>query len=588
MRRGATRRGLLPLLVWALVGIALCALPAAASPFALRVLQTIYFGAGLAIAWNILGGFAGYWSFGHAAFLGVGAFTGALLQEHWQAGLPPQATFVICLLAGGGAAGLLALILGYPLLRLRGTYFAIAMLGVSLVLGELAANLDILEGAFGIVILPVSGAMRPELFFYYVFLAIAALSLAVSWRIRRSKLGYGLIAIREDEDTARMLGVPAEPYKIAAFVVSAVLTGLLGAAFAFSLGYITSPSVFRPDLSLDAIVYVLLGGMGTLLGPVVGAVAMTLLTQVALGGLLQIHTLVTGLVIILLVFVMPNGIVGLIPRRRRAPLAEGDTAPPVAPAEGAPADLRVSNLTMRFRGLVAIDDVSIGFAPGRISTIIGPNGAGKSTIFNMISGYLRPSAGEIRLDGARIDGMPTHRLAQKGIARAFQIARPFHGLDVFENALVGALFGRDGPRDAVAVTEDALRVAGLAGLAGERASSLPVGNLRKLELARVLAARPRLVLADEPCAGLNPTESQEMVAILEELRRRGATVLLVEHDMPIVMQVSSHIHVIAAGRLIAEGPPAAIARDQRVIDAYLGRSLDAGTPERAGAAGTEP
>jgi ABC-type branched-subunit amino acid transport system ATPase component len=236
--------------------------------------------------------------------------------------------------------------------------------------------------------------------------------------------------------------------------------------------------------------------------------------------------------------------------------------------------LRTEHLSRRFRGLLAIDDVSLAVPEGSICSLIGPNGAGKSTFFNLLTGYLAPNAGEIHFQGQRIDGIGTTRLAQMGIARAFQIARPFADLSVADNVRVGALFGRGGARDVPAVTRAALELTGLADHATALAGSLTVGYLRRLELARAIAARPVLLLADEPCAGLNHTETEEIVGILRAVREAGVTVLLVEHDMAAVMRISDRIFVLDAGRKIAEGKPEEVARDRRVISAYLGEPLE--------------
>ncbi|MDI6028492.1 branched-chain amino acid ABC transporter permease [Corticibacterium sp. UT-5YL-CI-8] len=301
---------------WIAVGVialvVMAAAPAILTPFQMRVGMSIFFSAGLAVAWGLLGGYAGYYSFGHTAFLGIGAFTGALLSNYLHA-VSPLVVFGLSILAAVAVCGVLAALIAYPVLRLRHSYFAIVMLGIAYVAAEVINNFDWFQGSIGIVVPQVvPRGMRPEMFFYYALLAAAAICVVVTALLVSGRVGYALMTIREDEDTAKMLGIATERYKILAFVVSAMLTSLVGVVYAFSIGFITTGAVFRTDFSLNMIVCSLIGGIGTIVGPVFGAIILTVLTQVVLADALSFRLATTGALIVIIVLLAPSGVLGLV------------------------------------------------------------------------------------------------------------------------------------------------------------------------------------------------------------------------------------------------------------------------------------
>jgi branched-chain amino acid transport system ATP-binding protein len=232
--------------------------------------------------------------------------------------------------------------------------------------------------------------------------------------------------------------------------------------------------------------------------------------------------------------------------------------------------LQVEQVSKRFGGLRAVDRASFAAEPGRITALIGPNGAGKTTLFAIVTGFLRPTEGRIRYRGADITGLAPHRLARRGIARTFQIVQPFAGLTVRENIAVGAHLTRPARADALAAAGEIAQALGLGGQLDLPAASLTVAGRKRLELARALAIGPELLLLDEVLAGLNPSEIRDLVPIIRNVRDRGITIVMIEHIMQAVMSLAEHVYVLAEGRIIAEGPPQAIAAHPRVVEAYLG------------------
>lgn len=306
-----------------LVGLValLAAAPLVLSPFLVRVGMAMLLAAGFAVSWYILGGFAAYYSFGHTAFIGIGAFAAAFATGNWKF-THWAAQLALGMGAAAAASALVAAVIAWPILRLRGHYFTIAMLAVALVCAEVVSAFPLFKGAIGLSLPNIAPmTMRVEMFFYWLALAVFVIVFSIAYAVSRSALGYGLYAIREDEDAAQMLGVPTTRFKVIAFVISASLTGMLGAVYAWNLGYITTDSVFRGLLSLEMIINSLVGGMGSLFGPVVGAIAMTTLAELVLADLLDYRLAISGVIIVAVVLLAPDGLIGLFARwrARRAP-----------------------------------------------------------------------------------------------------------------------------------------------------------------------------------------------------------------------------------------------------------------------------
>jgi len=321
--------GRIPAGIWGLSGALLVAalvLPFMLSPFQLRLAQQILLFGGMAVAWEMLGGFTNYWSFGHTAFFGLGAFGAGLLGQQLDPSLSVAVKLMIGMAFAIGLAFVAALAIAIPVLNLRGIYFAIAMLAFAEILAEITKTFDAFHGTSGFPLpaLLVPGLTKVQLF-YFLFLVLFLANIAVFVWLRRSRIGMGLTCIGQDEDTASMLGIPTERYKLIAFVLSAVLTAMGGVLYGYSLGFISTGSVFRIDISLNLILYTMLGGIGTVAGPIIGAALMIVLTQVVLGNLLDLHMMLTGAVLIAMVILAPKGLMGLARKvwDRRRGTAEG-------------------------------------------------------------------------------------------------------------------------------------------------------------------------------------------------------------------------------------------------------------------------
>ena len=539
----------------------------------------------MATAWNIFSGYSGLVSFGHAAFFGVGAYTVTLLLVHFD--ITPWFGLPIGIVAGGVAGAAI----GYPTFRLRGSYFALAMLAYPLALVYVFDWLGYQE-----VTLPIHRG-SPGWYMQYtdqrVYLAMAlgllAAALVISLAIERSRFGMSLLAIKQNELAAEAAGVDTLRWKLLALTVSGAIAAGAGGLYAVILLVVTPSSVFGLVTSAQAMILSLFGGAGTLWGPVIGAAVLVPLSEVLhaeLGHLIPgIQGIVYGLAIILVIVLAPEGIYWRVRdmlRRTPPAVAVPDLAPAPAPASASVARagtrpaiggaiLEVRGISKTYGGLKAVQDVSFDVLEGEILGIIGPNGAGKTTLFNLLNGLAAPSGGSVRFAGRDITGLKPNRICRAGIGRTFQVVRTFPRMSVVENVVVSAYAAHDTEKTAWDGAREAVARVGLGGCADAVAGGLTNKELRLLELARALAGKPRVLLMDEPLAGLGAAETQELIALTRALPAEGITVVIIEHTMHAMVSAVDRFVVLDHGQLLTQGEPAAVMRDPRVVEAYLGR-----------------
>ena len=572
-----------------------------------------------ALGLNFTLGYAGQISLATAAFWGIGAYTSTLLTTRYlpAIGIPPSWGAWIGMLAAIIVCAIFGAILGFPTLKLRGHYLAMATIGFGFIVQLFLVNAQSFTGGSdGIPAIPsytlFGYTFKKEGEAFYLILAITVLLCFIAYRIKNSRTGRAFLAVRENEMAAEALGVDTTGYKVLAFSLSAVYAGLAGCLFAHTGSHYISPDTFSFDQSVMILAMLVLGGSGTILGPMVGGFLLTLLPE-WLRFLRDAYMAVNAAAIILIMIFMPTGIVGLITllwtryvkppeafdaeakteisheaRVRFLSALEAKTAQTAAAARDGHI-LEIQNLAKHFGGLKAVDGVDMKVRRGAIHALIGPNGSGKTTILNMLSGLYVPTHGKITFKGEEITGNRPHLIAARGVGRTFQNIRLFGDLTVLENVMIGDHHrGKANLFDAILRTpaqraeekkirDNAfamLEFVGLAHLANAQAKSLPYGRQRVLELARALVTNPDLLLLDEPAAGLNPAETEELVELLYDIVDRGITILLVEHDMNLVMGISEDITVLNFGKKIAEGDPATVESNTEVIEAYLGREED--------------
>ncbi len=611
--------------------------------------------AALALGLNIVVGFAGLLDLGYAAFFAIGAYTYGILSSWqltpaWSSFWAPFAwldlvqkvtqgdatvvhftlSFWIALPLSAAIAALFGILFGAPTLRLRGDYLAIVTLGFGEIVPIVARNWSgLTNGAAGL-----NGVAPPQLFgksfgveivpYYYVAIAIVALLIFVSGRLRDSRIGRAWMALRDDAVAASTAGVDLTRYKLLAFAMGAAFAGMTGCFYIAKLQTAT-PDMFMFPVSVMILVMIVLGGLGSVWGVVVGAIFLQLLQSwflPAISGWLHIVgnlvgspwlqqiqladaiELIFGIVLVLMMLYRRDG---LIPAyRKQGALSFEQQNAQVGESHGfrmsgivreessAVPALEIKGVTVRFGGLVALKSVDITVPAGGVVAVIGPNGSGKSTLFNVITGLTSAESGSIRLYGEEIIGLGPHKIAKKGIARTFQNLRLFTNLTVMDNVLIGQHARLStGPLGAV------LRLPGvraeerrardrvmeiianfgnrLAPRANQNVAALSYANRRRVEISRALASDPRILLLDEPTAGMNPAETLELAQQIKDLHKLGLTVIVIEHKLDVVVRLADTVVVLDHGEKIAEGKPEEVRRNEEVLRAYLGRNAQAGS-----------
>ena len=502
---------------------------------------------------------------------------------------------------------LLGLFIGFVVFRVkavRGELFALLTLAVTFVVATIILNTPI-DGGPGIYLNAVQVpklAPTPSSSLYLMMLASAVLTMAAAYVVHASRLGIGLFAIHDDEDVAEVMGVPTFRYKLVAFALSCALAGLAGGIHALFVSYVTAGETFNITVPLTVVLMSVLGGTRHWAGPAIGAAVITgLLYFFTAGDSAVAGRAAVGAILVLVILFLPEGILGqVLGKRKKAALTpapapsltptptshpkknasifSGDPGGPQAGeglhrATGGAPLLEVRGLSKAFKGVQALDNVTLQVRQGEILGLLGPNGSGKSTFINVVSGHYPLSGGQVVFDGKDLTGAPAHRMARAGIARTYQIPRPFAHMTVLQNVSLVAMFGGAAlnEKDAAREAWKWLEFTGLQARAHALPEDLNLHQRKFLELARALAARPRLVLLDEVLSGLTPGEINEAIELIRRIRDQGSTIVFVEHVMRAVMALTDRIVVLNHGKLIAQGLATDVMKDAEVVNAYLGK-----------------
>ena len=589
----------LPLLGSAAIFVVAAALCYAADGYQLFVIATVGLTAIVGLGLNVLLGLAGQVSLGHVGFYAIGTYTVAILQT--KLGV----SFWLALPVAAALSAIVGTILAIPSLRVRGPYLAMITIAFGFIVEHGAVEWrNLTGGANGILNSPdpfLFGLKLDDRPLAILIVAVTAAATLLYWLFARSAWGAAMRAARDAETASESLGLNLVAVRTAAFTLSAAAAGIAG-AFSVPLTNFVAPSAFPFFQSILFLLAVIIGGAGTVMGPLIGAVVVVLLPEY-LAFLAEYRLLFFGGLLLVVLWIAPEGIVGAIARHLQRPserAARAGTAIEEFLRPGTDVgNLEINRLSVAFGGVRAASDISFTARPGQVTSIIGPNGAGKTTVLNLLCGFYRPDAGSIGLAGGDLTGKPSHAIARAGIARTYQTTQLFAQMSVLDNLLIalrrgqlGSLLAplRAGGDDGAAArrAESLLEFTGYRGSVDRMAGGLPHVDKRLVEIARALATGPRVLVLDEPAAGLGAADKTTLATLLRRIADTGVAVVLVEHDMTLVMGISDHVVVLDAGAKIAAGTPSEVRVNPAVRKAYLGEEMTIAAAPRTPGGSREP